>query len=51
MARRRLAEHSVLRSATLEPRLFRAVTHLDISEAEIKEAIKRIPQGLARVSR
>jgi threonine aldolase len=50
-AHRRLAEHGVLLSETLEPGVFRAVTHLDIGDEEIAEAIKRIPAALSQVDR
>ena len=46
-AARRLREHGVLLSGTLEPAVFRAVTHLDIGDREIDAAIERIPRALA----
>lgn len=46
-AARRLREHAVLLSGTLEPAVFRAVTHLDIGDREIDAAIERIPRALA----
>ncbi|HEY1566574.1 MAG TPA: GntG family PLP-dependent aldolase [Solirubrobacteraceae bacterium] len=49
-AARRLAEHGVLLSGTLEPAVFRAVTHLDIGDQEIDAAIERIPRALASVA-
>ena len=45
-AARRLQEHGVLLSGTLEPDVFRAVTHLDIGDDEIDAAIERIPRAL-----
>jgi threonine aldolase len=46
-AGRRLADHGVLLSGTLEPSVFRAVTHLDIDDGAIEAAIERIPRALA----
>jgi hypothetical protein len=46
-AARRLREHAVLLSGTLEPAVFQAVTHLDIGDREIDAAIERIPRALA----
>ena len=46
-ADQRLREHGVLLSGTLEPTVFRAVTHLDIGDEEIDAAIERIPHALA----
>ena len=46
---RRLAEHGVLLSGTLDPGVFRAVTHLDIGDHDIDAAIERIPRALAGV--
>jgi threonine aldolase len=50
-AQTRLAEHGVLLSGTLDPGVFRAVTHLDIGDDEIEQAIERIPWALATVGR
>jgi threonine aldolase len=46
-AAERLREHGVLLSGTLEPTVFRAVTHLDIGDEDIDAAIERIPRALA----
>jgi threonine aldolase len=46
---RALEEHGVLLSGTLEPTVFRAVTHLDIGDQEVEAAIERIPRALASV--
>jgi threonine aldolase len=48
-ARRSLAEQGVLLSGTLDPSVFRAVTHLDIGDDAIEQAIERIPRALAAV--
>jgi threonine aldolase len=50
-ARCALAGHGVLLSGTLEPSVLRAVTHLDLGDAEIEQAIVRIPRALAAVRR
>ena len=48
-ARDRLAEHGVLLSGTLDRTVFRAVTHLDVGDDDIEQAIQRIPLALERV--
>jgi threonine aldolase len=50
-AARRLAEHGVLLSGTLDPTVFRALTHLDIGDADIEAAIERIPRALGATGR
>jgi threonine aldolase len=42
----RLRDQGVLLSRTLYPTVLRAVTHLDISDQDIEEAIERIPRAL-----
>jgi threonine aldolase len=45
-----LAEHGVALSATIHPSVLRAVTHLDVGDAEIEGALEAIPRALgARV--
>ena len=45
-----LAEHGVALSATIHPTVLRAVTHLDVGDAEIDGALEAIPRALgARV--
>jgi threonine aldolase len=50
-AGRHLREHGVLLSGTLQPTVLRAVTHLDVGDREIEDAIERIPRALAALSR
>jgi threonine aldolase len=45
-AQRRLVEEGVLLSGTLQPTVLRAVTHLDIDDEDIAEALERIPRAL-----
>ncbi len=42
----RLREDGVLVSTTIHPTVVRAVTHLDVSDADIDEAIETIPRAL-----
>jgi threonine aldolase len=42
----RMKENGVLVSTTVHPTVVRAVTHLDISDADIKQAIDAIPAAL-----
>jgi threonine aldolase len=45
-----LAEHGVALSATIHPSVLRAVTHLDVGDADIEGALEAIPRALgARV--
>jgi threonine aldolase len=44
----RLKENSVLVSTTVHPTVVRAVTHLDITDDDIDEAIAAIPRALTR---
>jgi threonine aldolase len=43
---RRLAVEGVGLSATIHPGVLRAVTHLDVSDSDIEEAIAKIPKAL-----
>jgi threonine aldolase len=43
-----LREHNVLVSTTVHPTVVRAVTHLDITDDDIDEAIAAIPRALTR---
>ncbi len=45
-ALRRLREHGVLLSTTAHPGVVRAVTHLDVSDDDVEEAIELIPEAL-----
>jgi threonine aldolase len=45
-ARERLREHGVLLSGTLQPTVMRAVTHMDIDDDAIDQAIERIAAAL-----
>jgi threonine aldolase len=42
----RLREEGVLLSSTIHPTVVRAVTHLDLTDADIDTAIERIPRAL-----
>ena len=46
-ALRRLREEGVLLSSTIHPTVVRAVTHLDVGDADIDAAIELIPRALA----
>ncbi len=45
----RLREHGVMLSTTIHPTVIRAVTHLDVNDDDIAQAIERIPRALAAV--
>jgi threonine aldolase len=47
----RLAEEGVGLSATAHPCVLRAVTHLDIGDADVERAIERIPRALGVLAR
>lgn len=49
-ARERLRQHGVLLSSTLQPTVLRAVTHLDIDDHDVEQAIERIPRALGALS-
>ena len=42
----RMKDHGVLVSTTVHPTIIRAVTHLDITDGDIEEAIEAIPRAL-----
>jgi threonine aldolase len=42
----RLREECVMLSTTIHPTVVRAVTHLDVGDEDIDEAIERIPRAL-----
>ena len=42
----RMKDHGVLVSTTVHPTIVRAVTHLDITDGDIEEAIEAIPRAL-----
>jgi threonine aldolase len=47
-AMERMKEHGVLVSTTVHPTVVRAVTHLDITDADIETALEAIPAALTR---
>ena len=47
----RLAEAGVGLSATVEPGVLRAVTHLDIDDEDVERAIELVPRALGTPSR
>jgi hypothetical protein len=46
-----LAEEGVGLSATAHAGVLRAVTHLDIGDADVEQAIERIPRALGVLAR
>jgi threonine aldolase len=46
----RLAEAGVLLSATVRPGVIRAVTHLDLDDADVEQAIRNVPAALGAVA-
>ena len=47
----RIKAHGVLVSTTVHPTMVRAVTHLDISDRDVEEAVKAIPRALDVLAR
>jgi len=47
----RVKDHGVLVSTTVHPTIIRAVTHLDISDDDVEQAIEAIPAALGALSR
>jgi threonine aldolase len=47
----RLAQEEVGFSATAHPGVLRAVTHLDIDDDDIEQAIERVPRALGVLAR
>jgi threonine aldolase len=47
----RMKANGVLVSTTVHPTIVRAVTHLDISDADVERAIEAIPRGLNVLAR
>ncbi len=46
----RMREHGVLVSTTIRPTVVRAVTHLDVSDEDVDEAIELIPRALGTLA-
>ena len=47
----RLREHGIMLSPTPHPSMLRAVTHLDVTDADVEAAVDAVPRALGTLAR